>query len=111
MDARLPAHLEVSALRRQVEAAGGFATVLHKGERDAGTILVVCAHSDSPRALFERLPDPAGERRWHPVVIENIEQNKEFDNYLERRRAQDPDLWIIELDIAYGERFIGLTSL
>ena len=38
LDARLPAHLEVSGLLRAVEGAGGFAMVLHKGEREAGTI-------------------------------------------------------------------------
>ena len=41
MDARLPTHVEVSGLIRAVEAAGGFATVLSKGERDAGTIALV----------------------------------------------------------------------
>lgn len=38
---RLPAHLEVAGLIRAVQAAGGFATVLNKGEREAGTILIV----------------------------------------------------------------------
>jgi hypothetical protein len=28
----------------------------------------------------------------------------------EKRAAQDNDLWIVELDIARGERFIGLTA-
>ena len=34
-DARIPAHLEVSGLIRSVQAAGGFATVLAKGEKTA----------------------------------------------------------------------------
>ena len=42
METRLPAHVEVAGLIRAVEAAGGFATVIAKGERDAGTLLVVC---------------------------------------------------------------------
>ncbi|MEO5586279.1 MAG: DUF1491 family protein, partial [Novosphingobium sp.] len=33
---------------------------------------------------------------------------QEFSEYLERRKYQDPDLWIVELDIANAERFIGL---
>ena len=41
MDARLPAHLEVAGLIRMVEAEGGFASVIAKGERDAGTILIL----------------------------------------------------------------------
>jgi len=34
----------------------------------------------------------------------------EFSEYLARRRRQDDDLWIVELDIADGERFIGLAG-
>ncbi|MBN8501871.1 MAG: DUF1491 family protein [Sphingomonadales bacterium] len=40
MTTRIPAHLEVSGLIRSVEAAGGFATVLYRGERESGTILI-----------------------------------------------------------------------
>lgn len=31
----------------------------------------------------------------------------EFQEYLKRRQDRDPDLWIIELDIADGERLIA----
>jgi hypothetical protein len=110
MPSRLPAHLEVSGLLRQVSAAGGFAAVLHKGEREAGTILVVCAQSGANRRVFERMPKPTGERDWALSQTETIENKQVIDDYLARRQAQDPDLWVIELDIANGERFIGLTG-
>ena len=110
MDARLPAHLEVSGLLRAVEAAGGFAMVLNKGEREAGTIVVVCTENGATRRIFERMPNPDGARKWTLVQTENIENKPKFDEYLARRRAQDRDLWIIELDIADAERFIGLAG-
>jgi hypothetical protein len=109
LDARLPAHLEVSGLIRAVEAAGGFAMVLNKGERDGGTVLVICAEKGGNRRLFERMPSPEGHRTWRLSRQETPEKPQDFDEYVTRRRAQDPDLWIIELDIANGERFIGLT--
>jgi len=108
LDARLPAHLEIAGLIRAVESAGGFAMVLSKGERDAGTILVVCAEMGGNRRLFERVPSASGHREWRHVRSEETENKPEFDDYLNRRKAQDPDLWIIELDVADGERFIGL---
>lgn len=83
--------------------------VLHKGERDAGPLLVVCTERGANRRLFERMPSASGHRQWSLSKTEDIESNGVFDEYLERRRTQDPDLWIIELDIANGERFIGLT--
>lgn len=108
MDARLPAHLEVAGLIRAVDAAGGFATLIAKGERDAGTILVVCCANGADARLFERMPDSDGNRRWTLIRSENPENKQDFSNYLERRRKQDGDLWIVELDIADAERFIGL---
>lgn len=108
MDVRLPAHLEVSALIRQVEAAGGFAAVIRKGEREAGTILVITTENGENSRAYERMPQLDGTRAWHCAMAQAHENAEEFTNYLERRASQDPDLWIVELDIVYGERFIGL---
>ena len=108
MDARLPAHLEVSGLLRAVEAAGGFATLLARGERDAGTILVVCCENGSNARLFERMSQADGDRRWMLVKTQDSQNPGEFSHYLERRKNQDRDIWAIELDIANAERFIGL---
>lgn len=110
MEPRLPAHLEVGGLLRQVNSAGGFATVIRKGERDAGTILVVLLEKGANPRFFERMPQPDGARAWTENKSQKTESKEEFDGYLNRRITQDPDLWIIELDIADGERFIGLRE-
>lgn len=110
MDFRLPAHLEVSGLVRAVEAAGGFAAVLSKGERDAGTIIVVITESGKNSRAYERMPQLDGTRQWHCSYRQGAENGQEFTENLQRRGSQDPDLWIVELDIARGERFIGLPT-
>jgi hypothetical protein len=106
MAARLPAHLEVTGLLRAVEAAGGFATVIARGERDAGTILVTCCESGKNCRAYERMPRPDGTRGWSLTKTEDPENPLEFGQYLDRRRRQDSDLWIVELDIPDAERFI-----
>ena len=108
MSARLPAALEVAALIRQVQTAGGFAAVLAKGEPDSGAILLVLAGPGRAPAACERMPRPDGERIWRITRNQDPENAQDFVNYLERRRAQDGDLWIVELDIAAAERFVGL---
>lgn len=108
MDARLPAHIEVAGLIRSVQAAGGFAAVLGKGEREAGTILVVTTQSGRNSRVFERMPQLDGTRKWSCSKQQDTETPHEFNEYLERRKQQDPDLWIVELDVPQGERFIGL---
>lgn len=95
---------------RAVEAAGGFAAVLHKGEREAGTILVVLAERGANLRLFERMPSAEQGRSWHCTRQQDPERPEEFGEYLARRSSSDPDLWIIELDIADGERFIPQTG-
>lgn len=109
MDDRLPAHIEVSALLRQTQAEGGFATVIRKGEREAGTILVILCNNGANARIYERMPQLDGTRKWHQTKTEDIENKQEFQEYLSRRGRQDDDLWVVELDIAHGERLIGLS--
>jgi len=110
MDARLPAHLEASGLIRAVEAAGGFAAVVQRGERDAGVILLITRDRDEDVRLWERMPHLDGSRPFTVTKIESVENKAEFSNYIERRRISDPDCWVIELDIANAERFIDSAT-
>ena len=108
-EVRLPAHLEVSALVRQVNQAGGFATVLSKGEPEAGTLLVVTCCNGRDYIAWERMPQMDGTRVWTCSRRAADGEEADFFEYVNRRLTQDSDLWIVELDIACGERFIGLT--
>ena len=107
MSSRLPAHLEVSAILRLAESQNGYATILAKGERDAGTILIVTLCHGKDGVLYERMPQASGARLFIAAKRDNPENPIEFDEYLVRRRRQDPDIWLIEVDIADPERFIA----
>ena len=107
MDDRLPAHLEVAGLMRIIESQGGFATVLHKGERDAGTILILTIYRGEPVTLYERMPQLDGSRPFIAAKQQNTEKPTELSEYVARRASQDPDIWVIEADIADPERFIA----
>lgn len=108
MDDRLPAHLEVNGLIRAVQAAGGFATVLAKGEPDAGTILIVALENGAKARLYERMPRLDGTREFSLTRAQDTDRPWEFNDYLTKRRQQDGDIWIVELDIADAERFVAL---
>src|SRR6218665_1095166 len=110
MEPRQPARLEVSALIRQVQSAGGFGVVVRKGEPEAGTILVLLTENGGNSRVYERMPQIDGTRAWHCSRRKNPQNSADFDDYLSRRAKQDSDLWIVELDIANGERFIGLPQ-
>lgn len=108
MDGRLPAQLEVTGLIRLAQAQGGFAAVLQRGEQDAGTILVVILQNGANPRLYERMPQIDGSRKWHCARQQDPENPAEFSDYLTRRGQQDPDSWIVELDVPQGERLIGM---
>ena len=108
--ARLATHIEVNALVRRVGAEGGFATVLARGERDAGTLIVVVLGRDRDSRIYERMPQLDGTRAWSLARAEDPAKPGEFEAYLDRRKTQDPDLWIVELDVRDGERFIDGVS-
>jgi hypothetical protein len=107
-EARLPAQVEVAALIRQTQAAGGFAVVVHRGADQGGTILVVMTENGANTKVYERMPQLDGSRAWLVSRQQDAENPADFTDYLTRRSQQDRDVWIIELDIANGERFIGL---
>ncbi|KWV91423.1 DUF1491 family protein [Erythrobacter sp. YT30] len=106
-DTRLPAHLEIGAMIKLAEAQGGIATVLSKGERDAGTILLVTISRGSGGQLFERMPQLDGSRAFVPTKSQDIEKPYDFSEYLDRRRRQDIDIWVLEVDIDDPERFVA----
>ncbi len=107
MNDRLPAHLEATAIIRLAESLGGFGTVLAKGERDAGTILLVTLCRGKDGVLFERMPQLDGSRSFVVTKRENSENPQDFSEYLARRRRQDQDMWLIEVDVVDPERFVA----
>jgi len=109
MSGRLPSGLLVSALLRRVNDAGGLATLLARGDAQAGAILVIAREKGvNPRA-WERGIGSAGSAELLPVGPQIFDNEEEITGYWQRRRARDPDLWVIELDIAQAERFAAET--
>ena len=108
MSERLPAHLEIASLIRLAESNGGSAMVLHKGERDAGTVLIVTMNRGEDVRLYERMPQLDGNRNFVATRSQDTENPQEVFEYLTRRQNQDPDIWVLEVDIADPERFIAL---
>ncbi|WP_068070782.1 DUF1491 family protein [Novosphingobium lentum] len=106
MDPRLPPKLEIDAMIRLVQSAGGFAAVLAKGDPDAGTILVVTTQNGTNTRLFERMPQLDGSRKWTQTKVQDDDNKPEFNEYVQRRSARDSDLWIVELDVPNAERLV-----
>ena len=107
MNGRLPTHLIVTALLRRVNNAGGIAVVRARGDADAGAILVIL---EQEGRLLERAIGPEGIDALVPSGPK-AGSGESLDDYWQRRRRNDPDLWVVALDIADAQRFAAETIL
>lgn len=112
-DARLTSAMLAGALIRRTQAEGGFAAIVVKGDPISGVILVQALERGRETGLFERVSDFSGGYRLMPCgpapdASGGFEPGA-LAAYLERRRRSDPDLWVVELDIAQAERFAAET--
>lgn len=94
---RLTAQMQIDALRRMAEGAGGFAMVLKKGDVTSGQILCIFLEKGGNAVLYARQMGADFTYQWGEVVLK---AGDTITEYCARNRARDPDLWIIELDVA-----------
>lgn len=106
-DGRLPAGLEVAALMRAVQAEGGHAAVLHRGDPERGAILLFLAKQGRLFAALERILDLAGEYAWRETSLGISPDPQKVAGFLAKHARFDADYWAIELDIADPQRFIA----
>lgn len=107
MAVRLPTHLEIGAILRITRDSGGFATVLAKGDRDAGTILIVSTYRGGEGIIWERLPSLDDTHSFVPIDGQALGSPQDLVDYIGRRTRRDPDLWVIEIEIDDAARFIA----
>jgi len=107
---RLPPRLEVPAVLRRAESQGGFATVLGRGDPESGAMLLVVTSRGRHVGCLERILGMEGAYEWRTAGPAKTAESAEVASFLAKRRQFDPDLWLIELDIAEPERFIAETT-
>jgi hypothetical protein len=107
---RLPPRLEVPALMRRAQTEGGFATVLRKGDPEGGALLLLISSRGRHCACLERILGVSGAYEWRQLGPADSADSAEVASFLAKRRQFDPDLWLVELDIAEPERFVAETT-
>jgi hypothetical protein len=98
---RLASSVKVAALLRQVSALGGFGTVLARGDATAGSIAIVTREA-GVETLLSPMFAMTGGYEWVAIA-----SGEAVADSIERARRRDPDLWVIELDIADAARLVA----
>ena len=107
MSARLTSAFLVRALIRRVHDSGGSAVVLARGDDQAGAMLIVATERGRGARAYERGIGADG--RVGLIRAGPDGDDSQVGDYWRRRVSRDPDLWVIELDIADAERVAAET--
>ncbi len=101
MSTRLKSELWVQALLRRCSVEGKFGAVLHKGNAEAGAVMIVINHLNGTHTLLGPPPGPAyddeGQRRFEKRTA-NSETWPNLIPLIERARRFDEDLWVVEIE-------------
>ena len=109
IEPRLASSVQVSALIRLAQAEGDFATVLRKGDTVAGAIILIGLIRGQNPVMYERFPSLEGGSPWRQVdPSSDIDDNG--TQIWQKRCKRDPDLWVVELDVATSERLSRLLE-
>ncbi len=94
---RIKAGIWVSMALRMGNADGRFATVIRKGDPDAGGVLVVLRGREGVSVLSQ-LRSADGELAWMRATGPAAVDDPTADAYIARQLKFDPDLWVIEFE-------------
>ncbi len=90
--------LWVSAQVRLCDRAFIPATVVRRGDPDAGTVLVKINRFESGVTVFAQTSTINDEPAWSRGTGPQPVPEPEADAYIARQVARDPDLWVLEIE-------------
>lgn len=102
-DDRLPTHLWIQAHLRICSAEGTPATVMHKGEKMSGMLLLKLNQLDLGCRVLTQMRDIDGKLGWMTALKGELVTEAEADGYIARAVQRDPDLWVVEIENRDGK--------
>lgn len=107
MSNRLTSAIFVAAMIRNVNSAGGFATVLRHGSDEAGAIFIcvpegpgagTTLYAQAPQSLVADNDRPTVGGRLFERIGEGLAEDELAEKFTREARL-DPDFWVVELDL------------
>ena len=74
------------------------------GDDHSGVILVKISKMDGFAELHQKTFDRQNNRNVWVKILEDLDV--EIDIFLEKQKANDPDLWIIEVESSNGQNYL-----
>ena len=102
--ARLRSKIWVQAYLKRLELQTIAAYVMAHGDDQSGAILVKISKMDGFAELHQKTFDLQNNRNVWVKILEDLDV--EIDIFLEKQKANDPDLWIIEVESSNGQNYL-----
>ncbi len=96
---RIKAGLWVKMALRMGQADGRFAAVLKRGDEDAGGVLAVL-RGKGGLSVLSQIRTSEGEPAWLRATGPDPVDQDVADAYVARQVKFDPDLWVLEFEVA-----------
>lgn len=105
--ATLKTRLWVQALIRRVQLEGSFVALLKRGDEEAGDVIVKVNNLAGDCFAYQAVTGFEGEKRFMDLRLQGLEAlEKDIDAYCHKRMANDPDLWVVEIEDSQGRHFL-----
>jgi hypothetical protein len=95
--------LWVSAQVRICDRAFIPATVVRRGDPDAGTVLLKLNRFEAGVTVYTQTSSSGDEPMWSRGTGPNPVSEAEADAYIERQVKYDPDVWVLEIEDRKGQ--------
>lgn len=117
---RLTSAMWFAVFMKMETSRGAYVTVIKTGAQQAGAIFIIEVlgqgmsnlYSPAPQSFVDYSDDKAdlmGDSRIFECALEHVEQAK-LDEYLEKQKNFDPDLWIIETEAGSGDISLSIVK-
>ena len=103
-EARLRAEFFVRAQLRLCDQTLLPAVVRHRGDPDAGTVLIKLDRLDGNCVVFTQVRTIDGEIAWMRATGDNPVPDVDGESYINKQLQFDPDIWVLEIEDP-GERY------
>ena len=97
-EGRLPTEIWLTAGLRRCSNVGIPATVVRRGEKQSGTVVLKLNLLENGCRILTQSRDIDGTLTWFGALDGALVAEAEADAYLERTAKRDPDVWIIEIE-------------
>jgi hypothetical protein len=102
--ARLRSKIWVQAYIKRLELQTTAAYVTAHGDDHSGAILIKVVKMDGLAQLYQKTFDLRNNKNEWVKILEDTEMV--VDELLEKQKANDPDLWVVEVESANGQNYL-----